>query len=198
VKNWHKRKEKLFMHLPILNALQRLFHHLFAWLVIPIFLFISSALLVCPSIASAHALAGPPGTVAFYRYYNAGNGDHFYTTNFSELGGGGHGYVSEGIAAYVYPNPVNNTTPLYRYYNAGNGDHFYTTNWAEVAGGSHGYVFEGIAAYVYPTPFNNTAPFYRYYNAGNGDHFYTTNFSELGGGRSGYVSEGVAAYVYPA
>ena len=36
------------------------------------------------------------GTAPFYRYYNSGTGDHFYTTNFSELGGGSAGYVSEG------------------------------------------------------------------------------------------------------
>jgi Repeat of unknown function (DUF5648) len=38
-----------------------------------------------------------------YRYMNDGIGDHFYTTNWSELGAGGHDYTLEGIQCYVYP-----------------------------------------------------------------------------------------------
>jgi hypothetical protein len=38
-----------------------------------------------------------PGTIPLYRYYNAGNGDHFYTTSSGELGG----YAQEGIACYL-------------------------------------------------------------------------------------------------
>nr|WP_231503762.1 hypothetical protein [Paenibacillus sp. 1-18] len=36
-----------------------------------------------------------------YRYYNGT--DHFYTTDFNELGNGRSGYSLEGIAGYI-PN----------------------------------------------------------------------------------------------
>ena len=48
------------------------------------------------------------GTVPLYRYYKAAGRDHFYTKNIHEIGTavkgthGKHGYVSEGVACYVY------------------------------------------------------------------------------------------------
>ncbi|WP_366941850.1 hypothetical protein, partial [uncultured Nostoc sp.] len=36
--------------------------------------------------------------------------DHLYTTNFSELAGGKNGYVYEGIAGYVIPTVIDNST----------------------------------------------------------------------------------------
>ena len=47
-------------------------------------------------------------TVPLYRYWQPNKADHFYTTNSAEIGTtthgqtGKHGYVSEGIACYVY------------------------------------------------------------------------------------------------
>lgn len=44
------------------------------------------------------------GCVPLFRSYNAGNGDHFYTTNPTERDSATRrGYVSEGIACYVFP-----------------------------------------------------------------------------------------------
>lgn len=42
-------------------------------------------------------------TVALHRYYNPEHGQHFFTTNWNELGDGRDGYVREGIAGWVYP-----------------------------------------------------------------------------------------------
>ncbi|CAM1344608.1 conserved hypothetical protein [Tenacibaculum amylolyticum] len=132
-----------------------------------------------------------------YRYYNRGNGDHFYTTSYNELGGGRSGYVLEGIQCKVYETKIAGTLPVYRYYNRNNGDHFYTTNYNELGGGRNGYVLERILGYVYPNYDCDRIPLYRYYNSRNGDHFYTTNYHELGGGRSGYIYEGILGYVAP-
>lgn len=50
------------------------------------------------------------GAVPLYRYWNPKNVDHFYTTNAKEIGTttpgkrGKHGYISEGIACYVFQN----------------------------------------------------------------------------------------------
>lgn len=129
----------------------------------------------------------PPG--ALYRYF--GNGEHFYTTSWNELGSGRSGYRYEGVQCYIFTSQSQGTIPLYRYY--GNGDHFYTTNWNEIGSGRYGYRYEGVQGYVYPSKKASTVPLYRYY--GNGDHFYTTNWNELGGGRAGYSYEGIQCYV---
>lgn len=41
--------------------------------------------------------------VALHRYYHPEKQDHLYTTAWSELGGGRHGYVYEGIAGWMLP-----------------------------------------------------------------------------------------------
>jgi hypothetical protein len=87
-------------------------------------------------------------TSVLYRYYNRSNGDHFYTTNYNELGAGNSGYRLEGNAGYVHLTQSPGTIPLYRYYNSGNGDHFYTTTYSELGSGGSGYISEGISGYV--------------------------------------------------
>ena len=101
-------------------------------------------------------------SVPLYRYWKPNVNDHFYTTKSAEIGTttpgqtGRHGYKSEGIAGYCFPENVSNTVPLYRYWNGRVSDHFYTTSADEIgtitAGkvGKHGYVSEGIVCYVLP------------------------------------------------
>jgi hypothetical protein len=134
-------------------------------------------------------------TVPLFRYWNPQNTDHFYTTNWAELGGGKFGWGFEGIQCYIAPQQAPGTVPLYRYWNAGIADHFYTTNWAELGGGRFGWAYEGVQGYVYSQPAVNRVPLYRYWNAGIGDHFYTTNWAELGAGRFGWNFEGIQCYV---
>jgi len=95
------------------------------------------------------------GTVPLYRYLISRDGyfNHFYTTNIAEIGTGSsgqvgnHGYVSEGVAGYCYPQSGNGLTPLYRFYYAHNRliDHFYKCSNSNTPGS---YTFEGIACYV--------------------------------------------------
>ena len=159
------------------------------------------ATLLCIGV-DAHAQ--PSGTVALYRYYDPHTADHFYTTNYSELGAGIQGWRYEGVAGYVYATQHPGTVPLYRYYDGRAGDHFYTTNYAELEGGRGGYAYEGVAAYVFPGEQRNTTganraavvPLHRYMNPGATDHFYTTVYAELGAGAGGYVYEGIACWIY--
>jgi hypothetical protein len=134
-------------------------------------------------------------STALFRYWNPAATDHFYTTNWSELGPGRFGWFLEGVQCFIFPQSAPNTVPLHRYWNPGIADHFYTTNWSELGGGRYGWGYEGIQGYVYNAPAANRAPLYRYWNGAVGDHFYTTNWSELGAGRFGYVFEGVQCYV---
>ncbi|SDM21227.1 Dot/Icm T4SS effector Zinc-dependent metalloprotease LegP [Kriegella aquimaris] len=136
----------------------------------------------------------PPQTTRVFRYW--GNSDHFYTTNWNELGRGRNGYAHEGVQCYIHPRPVTNTVPLFRYYNARIKDHFYTTNWRELGAGKSGWVLEQIMGYVFPKRHAGTIPLYRYWNSSIGDHFYTTSWGELGRGRNGWKFEGIQCYVF--
>jgi hypothetical protein len=134
-------------------------------------------------------------TVPLFRYWNPGNTDHFYTTNFNELGAGKYGWGYEGIQCYVIPQATPGAIPLYRYWNAQIADHFYTTNFGELGSGRYGWAYEGVQCYVYPQPGIGRVALYRYWNGQTGDHFYTTNFNELGPGKFGYHLEGVQCFV---
>jgi Subtilase family/Repeat of unknown function (DUF5648) len=150
-----------------------------------------------PNLRQMIGTISPINTVPLHRYWNSGIGDHFYTTNWAELGSGNHGWGYEGVQCHVLPQPRTGTVPLYRYWNAAAGDHFYTTNWSELGSGRSGWGYEGIQCHVYPTQVAGTVPLYRYWNGQIADHFYTTNWAELGSGRYGWGYEGVQCYVFP-
>ena len=135
-------------------------------------------------------------TVSLYRYWNPRLGDHFYTTNFRELGRGRHGWHFEGIQCKVFPTRQPQTVPLYRYWNPQIGDHFYTTNFRELGRGRYNYRYEGIQCYVHRRRVTGAIPLYRYWNPRIGDHFYTISWRELGRGRHGYRFEGIQCYVF--
>jgi len=149
-----------------------------------------------------------------YRYWNAGNTDHFYTANSADIGTvtpgqtGNHGYTSEGTGFHIFTHHHQGLVPVYRYWHAGKGDHFYTSNAAEIGtiisgqAGNHGYVCEGVLGYVSPNEFWGGLPVYRYFKEGDGhDHFYTTDPNEIGTthhgqvGKHGYKCEGIMGYV---
>lgn len=146
----------------------------------------------------AHVLDGNtrPPAVPLHSYWNGPASDHFYTTNWADLGGGAHGWGYDRIACYIHTDQVAGSVPLYRYWNADIADHFYTTRWAELGGGAHGWRYEGVAGFVMPLPAPGTVPLHRYW--GNTDHFYTTNWAELGGGAHGWRYEGVQCHVFTA
>ncbi|HYX26147.1 MAG TPA: hypothetical protein VFC23_18490 [Thermoanaerobaculia bacterium] len=134
-------------------------------------------------------------SVSLYRYYNPGNGDHFYTTNWNELGNGGLGYYFEWVQCHIDSRSGTGNTPFYRYYNSGTGAHFYSTDFYEAPAG---FSFEWVQGYVYTYNFTGSlVPLYRYYNAGTDKYFYTTNYNELGGGAQGFAYQKIAAWVNP-
>jgi hypothetical protein len=135
-------------------------------------------------------------TVPLYRYWNAGGGDHFYTTDWNELGGGNYGWGYEEVQCEVFATQAPGSVPLHRYWNPDNCDHFYTTDWNELGQGNYGWGYEGVQCYVYPGKNPDTIPLHRYWNPTNGDHFYTTDWHELGGGNYGWGYEGIQCYVY--
>lgn len=91
-----------------------------------------------------------PGAVPLYRYWNPQISDHFYTTDWNELGVGRFGWSLEKIEGYVFSTQLPGTVPLYRYWSASSSDHFYTTDWNELGEGNNSWTFERIQCYVFP------------------------------------------------
>jgi hypothetical protein len=132
-----------------------------------------------------------------HRYWNVQIFDHFYTTNWAELGGGDAAWAYESVAFRVHLSAVPGTIPLYRYFNAQVGDHMYTTDFAQLGPGRFGWLYEGVAGYVHGQPTANTVPLYGYWNAVGTDHLYTTDWNDLGNGKFGWVFEAIVCYVHP-
>jgi hypothetical protein len=151
----------------------------------------------------------PPAGSSFmpvYRFYNTGNGSHFYTASAEER----DAVRAKWSAVYAYEGPaylVNtanpaNCTPLYRFYNTSSGSHFYTASAEERdtvrARWSAVYTYEG-AVYNVSLTAANSSPMYRFYNKRNGSHFYTVSAEERDrviatlGATYGY--EGVCYYI---
>jgi hypothetical protein len=131
-----------------------------------------------------------------YRYWDAQIPDHFYTTNWNELGAGNAAWTYEGIACRVHLAAIPGTVPLYRYWNSQLGDHFFTTDYSEIGAGKYGWVLEGVGCYVHDQPVAGAVPLYRYWNTQGRDHFYTTNWNELGNGQGRWLLEKIQCYVH--
>ena len=161
--------------------------------------------------SSGYGIANPIGPVlsalgvslgsatigAFYRYWNHAKGNHFYTTNLAELGGGRAGYALDGVQCRIQPGPCCVTVALHRYLDAAIADHFYTTDFPELGPGRFGWVYEGVAGFVWPTQAPGTIALHRYWNPRIGDHFYTTSLGELGSGAQGWGYERIECWVFP-
>ena len=105
---------------------------------------------ILPPLPPLPNVAPRAGSIPLYRYWNAGNSDHFYTTDRTELGDRAFGWNFEKIEGYVYAEQLPGTVPLYRYWNAGSSDHFYTTDRTELGDRAFGWVLERIQCYVFP------------------------------------------------
>ncbi|MBP6610698.1 MAG: hypothetical protein KA206_06360 [Paludibacter sp.] len=135
--------------------------------------------------------------VPLYRYKHRSTGNHFYTTDWTELGNGNSSWEYIKIEAFVCETQLENTVPFYRFYRTYKKflgktyfNHYYTRTYSS---GTQNYGFERIQCYVYPTNLNGTTPLYQTWNPDLHDHFYTTNTSEI---PAGYGSKTECGYVY--
>ena len=139
-------------------------------------------------------------TLPLYRLYQAGVGDHFYTTDQSEEQAFARpGYYSlEGVIGGS-PAAGPGTAPVYRLYNPADGDHFYTVSQAEAqaAAANAGYTPQETAFQVYTQAGAGLLPLYRLFSPVYGHHFYTTSRAEHDGlVKSGaWGDEGVTGYL---
>ena len=138
-------------------------------------------------------------SVNVYRLYNPNTGEHFYTTNYSEvLSLDDMGWTYEGVA-WNAPDLASTeyaeTEAVYRLCDPNTGDHLYTMNYDEMQLlVVIGWIYEGINWYSDP---GQGAALYRLYNpnADIGAHHYTTNYEECFALiEAGWEYEGVAWY----
>jgi hypothetical protein len=125
--------------------------------------------------------------------------DHFYTTSGTEHDNAvsQFGYLSEGVACYVYQTQIAGTIPFYRL-RSPLGDHFYTSAAAERKTLlAEGWGDDGIACYLAQSQNSGTEPLYRLYSPNLNIHFYTSSLAEKKLAiASGYNDEGIPGYVF--
>ncbi|TFK20563.1 hypothetical protein FA15DRAFT_625229 [Coprinopsis marcescibilis] len=152
-----------------------------------------------PDFSPQHA--DPRDSIPLYRFFDSLRTDHIYSTQ-NTLGT--RTSIAEGIACYVFPTQVVNTTPLYLIYRCSKGciNHFYTTNLLQreelVAKYPGDWEDRGIVAFVFKDGTSGGVPLHQLLNAAGGDHMYTVSESEREAGvAKGFKYEGVIGYVYP-
>lgn len=134
------------------------------------------------------------GSIAIYRLYYPGNGEHLYTTDVNEKNTlyNNYGWGYEGIAWYA----SSSGTPVYRLYHPGLGNHLYTTDTNEVKTLTAKYGWKkdnGGKALFYSS---GSVPIYRVYNKNqSGMHHLTTDYNEYTTlPKYGWTKEGVKIY----
>jgi hypothetical protein len=159
--------------------------------------------IVLPAFTSTPCNNPRPASSCSYAPVPLVGQDHFYTMDLSERDNAidNIGYLSEGLACYVYPfqqGAPGTVKPLLRLHNAVSGDHFYTTDPGE-ANAAIGYLLESKAAcFVFPAAAGGTVPLHRLHRP-TGDHFYLTSDTERDAAIAnyGYQGENDACFVYP-
>lgn len=121
-------------------------------------------------------------------------GDHFYTTDASEISA--LGCSTEHLDYfYTLATAVSGSRELWRCYSSGATDHFYTLS-STCEGASH-MTLEGHIGWVVASATCGAVPLYRLYSSSAGDHFYTTSTVERDMAiAGGWTNEGIEAYVW--
>lgn len=140
-----------------------------------------------------------PPRVPWYRLYNYGYVDHFYTADYNEMVyWSTHGYTYETVAGYLYNIQVPGTQPLYRSWNGAATTHYYTMSKAlHDYWDANGYVDEGVTGYLDPFTGScptGSAPLYESWYP-PGDHLYTMNLAEYNS-VTWYVQQGIVGCMW--
>ena len=160
-----------------------------------------------PTVTTPPKPVTPTALTPVYRFYNAVNGEHFYTDNSLER----DNVIAtlpvlqyEGPVFQVYAAQTATASPVYRFFNHNDGTHFYTISAAErdnVIATLPAFDYEGTAWYAQTAADGSgDTPLYRFFDTVYGTHFYTMSAAERD-----YVLasipvlryEGVAYYVWP-
>ncbi len=142
---------------------------------------------------SASVKVSDSTATAIYRVYNPSTGEHFFTTNSSEVDGLVKlGWINEGVA---FNAPAKSDTPVYRYFNTKTGEHLYTTSSDKTTLSESNYTYEGIAWY---SADSKGSEVYRLRPAGKKNgyaHYTSSTFERDTLVKAGWVSESAGFYV---
>lgn len=151
-----------------------------------------------------------PGYRMVFRFYNTGNGAHFFSANVDERDAARANNPALTYEAPVYmvaPAAASGLGPVYRFYNRILGVHFYTNSETEkanvIANLSGTYTYEGVAWYAPPagSAVSGTVDVYRFYRRSVGTHLYTASAAErdniIANLGQYYTYEGVAYKAWP-
>lgn len=154
------------------------------------------------------SLFAPESLVSVNRFYQTGNGVHFYTASTVEAQGVRRtrpDIRDDGIAFDVSSVAGTGLSPVHRFFRAATGTHFYTISESEkafVQASLPQFAYEGVAYYASTTGGSGLAPLHRFFKPATGTHFYTLSDEEAEDVRtrlSGvYSYEGVAYHVMPS
>lgn len=154
------------------------------------------------------SLFEPESLVSVNRFYQTGNGVHFYTASTVEaqgVRGTRPDMRDDGIAFDVSSVAGAGLSPVHRFFRAATGTHFYTISESEkafVQASLPQFAYEGVAYYASTTGGSGLAPLHRFFKPATGTHFYTLSEEEVEDVRtrlSGvYSYEGVAYHVMPS
>jgi hypothetical protein len=90
---------------------------------------------------------GTPGTIEFYRWFNSGSGDHYYSYK-PDAGKGLPGYTFEGAIGNIGTSKLTGTKELYRWVNRKTRHHFFTTDQSGEGMAKKGFQYDGISGFV--------------------------------------------------
>ncbi len=148
-------------------------------------------------------------TTSVYRFFDTGNGTHFFTASEKERNGlimqdGRFAYEGPALAAVAAPLAASGADPaataVYRFFDQRFGTHFYTADLGErdaVLAGRPDLVFEGTGFYEHRVAGAGDVAVYRFFDIGLGTHFYTSTGGEratIAATRPDLLAEGIAFY----
>lgn len=132
------------------------------------------------------------GERPIYTYFNSSGTSHNWTSNWSEFGSSGNGYLYRGYTAFLFNYQKAGTVPLYRFRNNVWNLYYLTTN-INLFNNDPAWTLNSTIGYVYNSPNTNNIPVYEYYHPNEG-HFYTTNYNDNWVNGSGWIGGSIAFY----
>lgn len=127
-----------------------------------------------------------PATTGVYRFFDTGDGTHFFTSSGAErdqlmasrpdLTYEGAGFSAVDLSSY---DP--NTEAVYRFFSTTDGTHFFTTSASErdsVEASRADLTFEGTGFYEHSIQEAGDSPVYRFFDTLHGTHLYTGDAAE--------------------
>ena len=156
-------------------------------------------------VTFAEQAAITPATVGVYRFFDTGDGTHFFTADSAERDQllatrPDLTYEGVGLDAVSLSAADPNAEPVYRFFSTADGTHFFTSSTSErdsVEANRLDLTYEGVGFYEDRTQQSGDSAVYRFFDTIHGTHLYTSDESERASivqSRPDLTLEGVGFY----